>query len=660
MYYGKNYSKKWLHKFLTAVLCFIVPAFAKSQNLTVDNLLRSADKQSSISADKAISITKQAYLLALKNKDKIGEARSLNYITNFYCLAGNYTQADYFAQKGLQAAKISAADTLIGDSWASYGIIAHSMDKFEIAISRYKNAVVYYKRVNAIKSLGVVYLNLGACARKLGQFDIANSYYFAAANVFQKTHDETNLYKSYNLIGNCFSALKRFDDAIKYHRLALNYRLKINDFKLISQSYNNLGYAYLNSNNPDTSIYYLSKALHIRETLKDSSGLVLVLQNLGAAWKQKGNLYKAELCLKKSLGIAQSHKMSEEQARGWIDLAGLHLVNKKYHDAIAIADSAEHVIRGLHLPDQLIAVFDLKETAFNYIADYRKALFYNIEKNKLEDSLFTIEKNKTISELVIKYETHEKERNIKNLNTQNSLQQKNLTQHRAYIIILVLISLLLFILFVVAYHNYKLKNKANKRIKTLMDEIHHRVKNNLQLMLSLFSMQIDMQKDEETRSTLRENELRLTSMSLVHNKLYQGTGSTTMAMEEYINKLSQNIHFSFGGGYPYPVTLKTDVADIELEADKVITIGLIVNELVTNAYKYAFTHYTGEVTITLVLKQHKMILTVSDNGKGKPDQAPASGASFGLKLVDLLITQLNGQRTVNYKNGTTHQILFNV
>ncbi|SDD78088.1 Two-component sensor histidine kinase, contains HisKA and HATPase domains [Mucilaginibacter pineti] len=305
--------------------------------------------------------------------------------------------------------------------------------------------------------------------------------------------------------------------------------------------------------------------------------------------------------------------------------------------------------------------YAVKFSIFTQINDYKNALLYDNKKGALKDSLFSIEKSRAISELEIKYQTTQKENNIAALNRQNTLQNKIVKQQKLSIIVLIIAAVLLFMFFVIAYNSFRIKNKANQRIQTLMKDLHHRVKNNLQILSGLFTMQIESLSDEQSKAALRENETRLTSMNLIHHKLYHDHSTTQIEMEEYLTKLLHHVKASFGGDKAKNVELKIEISPLMLEADKAVAIGLIVNELATNAFKYAFDDKPGEIYLGIQKSgKSKILLSLYDNGKGIPHVHKKDEVSFGLKLVNLMTRQLGAQMNVSSGNGTSYKFEINI
>ncbi|MGN6398487.1 MAG: sensor histidine kinase [Mucilaginibacter sp.] len=350
--------------------------------------------------------------------------------------------------------------------------------------------------------------------------------------------------------------------------------------------------------------------------------------------------------------------MTKELAGGNADLADIYLKQHEYLKAMRYVNQAIDTAQKMGLKELLLKAYNAKYEIYKQTGDYKNAVLFADKKAKLNDSLYKISSKKLVAEMETKYRTDQVEKDRDAFKTQAELREKIVTQQTKYIIVLAFAAILLAILFVIAYNNFRKKNKANERIQTLMRDLHHRVKNNLQILQGLFSMQIDNLSDENTKAALRENEARLTSMNLIHSRLYLDNTTTKIEMNDYLTKLLNHIKDSFGGYGQTEINLRIEVSNIMLEADKAVAIGLIANELTTNSFKYAFNGKGGgEIHLALqLIEKSKILLTLGDNGVGlKPgnkDKAP----SFGLKLVNLMARQLNSTLVVKSDPGVFYQM----
>ncbi len=196
--------------------------------------------------------------------------------------------------------------------------------------------------------------------------------------------------------------------------------------------------------------------------------------------------------------------------------------------------------------------------------------------------------------------------------------------------------------------------------EVLLKEVHHRVKNNLQIITTLLDLQFENIRDQHSLHALRESQDRIKAMALVHEKLYQSMDLASIDFAEYIEKLALFLFNSYAVD-PEQVTLTVDVGHTPMEIDRAIPCGLIINELVSNALKYAFpAGRKGEITIRLRCGDDGRIqLTVADNGIGLPPGLDFRDTeTLGLQLVNMLTKQLNGEITLLLKEGAAFTIRF--
>ena len=204
----------------------------------------------------------------------------------------------------------------------------------------------------------------------------------------------------------------------------------------------------------------------------------------------------------------------------------------------------------------------------------------------------------------------------------------------------------------------KLKESLNEK-EVLLKEVHHRVKNNLQVISSILNLQSSYVKDKKTLDILRESQNRIKSMSFIHESLYQNTDFSEINFSEYIVSLSKNLVHSYGI-YDDLIDLDMSVGNISLNLDISIPCGLIINELVSNALKYAFRgKEKGVIKIKLFEKNGNVNLIVQDNGLGLPKEINYKETdSLGLQLVTTLVEQINGEIELNNDRGAKFTIIF--
>jgi len=199
-----------------------------------------------------------------------------------------------------------------------------------------------------------------------------------------------------------------------------------------------------------------------------------------------------------------------------------------------------------------------------------------------------------------------------------------------------------------------------KQKELLLREIHHRVKNNMQIISSLLNLQVRNIADERVVEMFRESQRRIRSMALVHEKLYQSQDLANINFTEYVQALLAHLFQSYQIKSDH-IQLKMDMEDISLNIHTAIPCGLILNELVSNSLKHAFpAGKGGEIKVSLHrTPDNNFLLRIKDNGRGFPEGLDFRNTeTLGMQLVTMLVNQLDGSIQLERKKGTTYRIIF--
>jgi len=304
---------------------------------------------------------------------------------------------------------------------------------------------------------------------------------------------------------------------------------------------------------------------------------------------------------------------------------------------------------------------------------------------KYNDSLLNQDKNRQIAEMQVKYETDKKdkdlllkEKNNKLLRKQGELQKTKLSQANLFKNIGFVGILLLLIILSLVYRGFYSKQKSNRQLQAqkavidekntalqkladerewLLREIHHRVKNNLQIVMSLLSTQSHYLTDKAAMLAISSSQHRIHSMSLIHKKLYQSDNLVAIHMPTYINELIEYFRISFDTGQR--IRFNSEVEDINLDIAQAVPVGLILNEAITNAIKHAFPNGgDGEVSIKMFRDGAlNCRLIIADNGIGCVPQSQI-GDSLGMKLINGLAGDINGTVTAYGSSGYRIELAF--
>jgi two-component sensor histidine kinase len=343
-------------------------------------------------------------------------------------------------------------------------------------------------------------------------------------------------------------------------------------------------------------------------------------------------------------------------------------------------------VRPITLAEIHQAQFKVDSASENYIS----AIHHFESYQNLHDSLFNATKNKQIQELQIQYETDKKDKDlllkqkdIALLTNKSQLQDVHLKKDSLTRNIIIASAIALLALAVIAYrvkqrHNIALQkqqaeiNKQNRELQEsiaqqkklvtekewLMKEIHHRVKNNLQIVISLLNVQSDYLDSPSAINAIQESRERMQAIALIHQKLYQTDYGTLIKMRSYIDEMISYLKTFTSSG---KIIIEQAIDDIDLDVSQAVPLGLILNEAITNALKYAFPeNTTGKISIELHKAEgEETFVTLKDNGKGFPPGFNFSeNKSLGVQLMKLFSEQLDGELSFENNQGAQIHLVF--
>ena len=334
------------------------------------------------------------------------------------------------------------------------------------------------------------------------------------------------------------------------------------------------------------------------------------------------------------------------------------------------------------LRDIHFLLFQVDSAQANYVSAIRH---FELSKT-LNDSVFNIAKSKQIEELQIKYETDKKDKDLKLLSSNEKLQKKELQRSAQVRNFTYAIAIMLLILTGITYSRYRIKQRANRALESTKDEInhknevlqqnvreknklleekdwlvkeiHHRVKNNLQIVISLLNVQSDYLDNPSALNAIQESRERMQAIALIHQKLYQPNYGTLIKMKSYIEEM---VGYLGNFADSKKVFFKLNIEDIRLDVSQAVPLGLILNEAITNSLKYAFSpNQKGIISISLQQNGgNQVTLHVADNGKGFPSNLNfTSNKSLGIQLINLFSEQLEGELQFESKEGAHVKLIF--
>jgi two-component sensor histidine kinase len=424
-------------------------------------------------------------------------------------------------------------------------------------------------------------------------------------------------------------------------------------------------------------MYY--RALSIN---KDTENIIRNCSNIGNAYLYLNQLDSAAYYLLKVEKLLPQVDIPRVYIFAYSYIAKLKNRQQKYHEAKKYAIKAATYSEKFNLES-------ISEDAYLALGESYKKLnqpdsaliayekYWDIKKNFLETN-----RNKSVAQIEQQFQQYKKvkEIEIKTAEIELLKKQKSInTLVRNGAFGLVLIFSILSYLF---YSRFKIKKRSSEELtqknteieaqkeiiqsslsekETLLREIHHRVKNNLQIISSLLNIQSSHISDEKVLASIHEGQSRVQAMSLIHQNLYQSDHLSNVALESYVQQLVAYLSGIFQSDHQ-AVKMQVEAKGINFDIDTAIPLGLIVNELVSNALKYAFekTQDVRQIKIEIrSLSDTDYELKVSDNGTGVEDVTKLeNNNSMGLKLVKILSRQLRGHFRYEREQGSVFVVNF--
>jgi len=383
---------------------------------------------------------------------------------------------------------------------------------------------------------------------------------------------------------------------------------------------------------------------------------------------KENNFDSAELFLDTASTYKSIIKDNTIEANYYLTKSKVLLSKGDFKNSLINLDSADIVHDYNFLPFEL-ELLNTKAYFYSYVKDFQKSLYFTEQRVKLHDSLSRFKFDQQIVDIEAKYEAKEKQKTIELLAANNRFFKIKLKKEQLEKFIILggsLLSLLFIIFLGITFFKVKEKNKLIEKTliqkEVLLKEIHHRVKNNLQLITSLLNLQSRYIKDEKAKQVSLDGKNRVRAMSLIHQFLYQKDDLVNLSLDEYFKKLVNELFEAYRITED-KICVNFDIQKIELDVDRVIPLGLIFNELFTNILKYAFPNdRNGEVNIKLLMDNNKLILDVFDNGIGFVDsEKEVKNSTFGFTLIEALLQKWGGKFKINSDiEGTQATILIPV
>ncbi|WOK06874.1 tetratricopeptide repeat protein [Imperialibacter roseus] len=657
----------------------------------------------------AIGYAQQALKLSLKLGYAKGEAMAYQNKALAYWAHAVYDSALFYHSKALDIFLENNLEDDFGEAYNGIGLVYYYTANYPKALEYLNKAEAQFRKLNDTTNLSRILNNLGLIYDSRGEYLRSENYFIEAMkldlnfrNVYeqsskrygqQASEDNTFVKKRllqrklnelesfsqkepslalvsrYYEIANLFELLGEDEKAIEYFHKSEYVYGALDEKLLLADCYRKLAEIERRRSNNDVSRDYLTQAYQIFLENGYSIQLDYVLNDLADVESAHGNFRKAIDYLNACILLDDSvgHRLSVITTK--TKLSGLYLSVGNIPLAISTAGDAYDAASYLEIKKSQRNAAKALYKAYVQGKDFERALFFLEEATTIEQKIDNALSHREIAKLKIGYETEEKQKEIDQLHQIATLNSSVLTLQKQMIILLSagLIAIIILLMFVntrlkkiralnssidaqktqIADQNKRLEKRARER-EILIGEIHHRVKNNLQIISSLLRLQQRGIEDVNARKAIFEGQNRVQSMSLLHQRLYQQGNHESVEMKQYAEDIFDHLLRVHHLGESQ-VSRVNSCDEIDLDVDTAVTFGLIINEVFSNIFKHA---YQPGKKLTVKCEGtsagNQVLVRISDNGPGFDLEFESSQAHFGLNLMKMLVSEMDG--TVLFSN----------
>ncbi len=509
-----------------------------------------------------------------------------------------------------------------------------------------------------------ILFNIGTDHLYTNNLDSAIHYFMITEKAFLDLGDSLTLSKVYNNLGILFRKTRNYSGAISTYKKSLNLKKQLFDSLGIINSYLNLSYVYLKLDSISGSFDYANTAYDL--SIEYHSPV-----HRASALSQLGHL----ALINDEISVALKHYLEAESIMSYaqdvhleltiqIALGETYTKLKNMEEASFYLNKVKKGVLQLNEPELCGSYYQAKSNFHEQNREYKSALHYNILSYEKQLEIREQDLMKEIKIIEKKYETAKQKQEIAELAAQNKEANLVLLSKDSERNLWITISAFLVMGMIAGFSLYLIKQRLSKRLKLqnlrldraltdkemLMKEIHHRTKNNLQMVSSLLKLKSN-HLENTAKDAYQEGRQMIKSMAIIHQKLYHQKTLTDIVFSDYLEELKNYFQNSYAKTRQ-PVQVSIESESLRIDIDTAIPLGLIANELMLNAFKHAYCDLNKcpELLIKFQSNDQELKLEVQDNGVGFDSDNKKS--SFGMQLIDSLLYTLKGNIKFFTENGT--------
>jgi two-component system, sensor histidine kinase PdtaS len=602
----------------------------------------------------------------------------------------NIDSALYFANKALVLAQNVDSLRLVFCAYRAIGSIYEDNNLLQEAQKTYAIALALADSHLQIEEKLTIYTDWAIIHKKLGQYAIARDFHLRTIEKAEKAKHWEMVEDGYHGLGTLYGMLSDFDESVRYYLLSIKAAEKWGNQEGIVFSHQNISNTYLKAKNYDMALKMIEKTYQEALALRDSSRIANVLRvygNIKIALKDYEdalNKHEAAKYIFEKQGntecLAESYLSIGDIYFQWKNYAqaehyfsectkiSTFLPNyshadlyNKYGKLFQAQDRTEEAIHTFQTSLVLTDSMGFKDIAreshlslaaiFSEQAQFDSAYLHLKMADRMAEKLFQETQQKSLTEAEFKFDVEKRDLQI-------DAQQKQLSQSQLIRWILIGSLFVLAALLLITWKQMRAKQRTNKRNELIVKELHHRVKNNMQTIASMMRLQARQAQDPAVSAILLENKTRLETFSMLHQQLYLADNIETLNLQPFIQDIIEKTRYSNGLD---DTQLQTHLRleNTTLNVETALSVGLILNELLTNSLKYAYPSLNKSKPLEINIDILEDRFHYADNGNVlQADFDFKNKAGFGIQFISSFAHQIKGKYKFFVDKGVHFDLLF--
>ena len=552
---------------------------------------------------------------------------------------------------------------------------SENLSKVDVDSSSYlaQEALTLAKEANFKRGIASATKNLAICNYVNGKSDVAIKQFIEAIKLFEDLKDINELAHCYSQMGIAYYLQYQYDNALKYYEKSIELYRKTTNKKDLAGVYINQGISYTYVKKMDLAEINYNEALKIYQEINYEPGFAPAYNSLAKIYYAKKEYVKAISYYKLAEQYSIKSNNKYHLITNYNSLAMCYKELKEYETAKSYSEKSIAISKEVGSVERELFCHETMADILFSMGDYKNAYASFQSYASLKDTLFNQDKNDAIAEMQAKFDVEKNQQKVKEIELQKKIDDETNAKKQLLLVVVIVVILISLIFTIILFRNKQKVNslleqknaaiQANLEQKEMMmSEIHHRVKNNLQMVSSILDLQARDLTDEKSIQVIEDSLSRINAISLIHQRLYQSDNIRGVKINNYLQELALDILKNFSStSQTKSIELQCHIDDLDMDLESAIPIGLITAELIINACKYAFTSIEKpEIKITLNKRDGILLLTVADNGIGKQVSSNDSGTRFGTKLIKSLSRKLRAEINEDTSSkGTSVQLKIN-